>query len=128
MAIVLRKAILETTEGGVKGQMLIHLPPFDTQFKDTPDSHVALSTGAGHATVVAVPVFDLMSGLIVVTEQPNRYPQTHRGSLLYLRSDDRCVTRWQLCERGREACDARPRLNVKTRWTPSLAIAHCRLA
>jgi hypothetical protein len=77
MAVVLRKAILEKTEEGVKGQMLLgHVPPFDTQFKDTPDSHVALSTRAGPATVVAVRIFDLISGLIVVTEQPNRYPQT----------------------------------------------------
>jgi hypothetical protein len=77
IAAVLRKAILEKTEDGVKGQLMFgDVPPFDKLFKDSPNSLIALSTRAGPAIVVAARILDLMSGLIVVTEHPNRYPQT----------------------------------------------------
>jgi hypothetical protein len=80
-AIKLRNVILQGTEENVRGQIRIgcNTPPFDKLWVDEPMSHIGLCMAAGPMISIGVRVFDVMCGMVTVTEIPDRYPDFVSG-------------------------------------------------
>jgi hypothetical protein len=81
IASKLRSVILR--DGGeeqLRGQILIgEFAPFDKLWKDEPNAHIGFADQVGPRIAISVRIFDMMYGVIGVTEESSRYQNVPDG-------------------------------------------------
>ena len=74
-AVLLRDKILRGRDVEINGQIQIGLtPPFDHLWQDENDALIGMAAKVPTSIAVSARIFDVISGSIVVTKQPERYP------------------------------------------------------
>jgi hypothetical protein len=75
IALLLRNIILRGVEEKIRGQIQIgQVSPFDKLWTDEPNAHIAFAQRVGPGISILVRIFDVMSGGVVITNSPERYP------------------------------------------------------
>jgi len=74
-AVKLRQKILENADEQIRGAIQIGMTgPFEKMWTDEPNVFIALGQKSEQRIVVSVRIFDVLCGLIAVSDQPARYP------------------------------------------------------
>jgi hypothetical protein len=74
-AVKLRQKILENADEQIRGVIQIGMTgPFEKMWTDEPNVLIALGQKSEQGIVVSVRIFDVLCGLIAVSDQPARYP------------------------------------------------------
>jgi HNH endonuclease len=80
VAVKLRRKILENADEQIGGVIQIGTTtPFDTMWTDEPNALLSLGQISGGVVAISVRIFDVLCGLVVVSEKSARYPGFREG-------------------------------------------------
>lgn len=80
----LRDYVLSDSRDDIRGLIELGLvSPLDTLWTTDAHAHIAFMSGDGQSICLGIRLFDAISGVLVLTDEPSRYPQAGEGLFVH---------------------------------------------